>query len=70
MNQAQRIIEKLGGVNVVAKHTGRSRVAVYKWTYAKDNGGTGGLVPSSAVPVVKAAAKALGVRLSAEDWAP
>lgn len=45
---AKRVIEKCGGVNQTAELVGNTASMVYRWTYAKDKGGTGGRVPVSA----------------------
>lgn len=46
MQIAEHIIEKCGGVNATAAILGVSPQAVYRWTYPKERGGTGGLVPA------------------------
>lgn len=43
---AARVIGKLGGARRVAKLLGLNPTAVYKWTYERDRGGTGGLIPA------------------------
>jgi hypothetical protein len=43
---------------------------VYKWTYPKDKGGTGGIIPSACVSAVQVAAETAGIELKAEDWLP
>jgi len=48
MSPAQRIIEKCGGVTRTAELVGRSESWVYRWTYPRERGGTGGLVPRQA----------------------
>lgn len=45
---AERVIEKCGGVARTAALIGRSESWVYRWTYPKERGGTGGMVPRSA----------------------
>lgn len=43
---AERIIEKFGGVSELARLSGWSANSIYKWTYPKSKGGTGGLIPT------------------------
>lgn len=47
MSIAERVIEKCGGVANTAKLLNKSQSWVYRWTYPKDRGGTGGTVPQS-----------------------
>lgn len=68
MTIADNIIEKCGGVAETAKLVGRSRGWVYRWTYEKDKGGTGGTVPRSAqVKLLELAAKGV-VDVSPADF--
>lgn len=69
-DQASRIAAKFGGVPELAKAIGRRAPSVYKWLYPRERGGTGGLIPSSAVPSVLDAADLLGVTLTQKDWTP
>lgn len=46
MEPARTIIEICGGFDVVAEMAGRSGVRVRRWTYPKERGGTGGLIPA------------------------
>lgn len=80
MTQAERIFERFGGarrlasaLKALAEHTGdptraRNVATIYKWTYPRSKGGTGGYVPSSAMDDVKAAARLSGLLLRPEDW--
>jgi hypothetical protein len=34
------------GITAVAEATSRDRTSVLRWTYAKERGGTGGLIPA------------------------
>lgn len=45
-NQAERIIQKLGGAHRVALIVNIDVSQVYRWTYSKSRGGTDGLIPS------------------------
>ena len=65
---AKAVIEKCGGIKVVMGICGVSRNAVYKWTYPKDRGGTGGIVPHYAAELLLANAKSGGVNVRPEDF--
>jgi hypothetical protein len=75
VTQAERIIERFGGVrnlidaleNIGIK---RDLTNIYRWTYSKEKGGTGGLVPTTALIDVIAAARKEGVFLTQEDLDP
>jgi hypothetical protein len=67
VSQAQAIIRKFGGVPALAKATELSLNSVYKWTYPKERGGTGGLIPTDKLPVVLDAAKARGIEITVDD---
>lgn len=45
LDPANAIIRKMGGAPAVAEITGRSVSRVYRWTYPRDRGGTGGVIP-------------------------
>lgn len=45
----------------------RHIVTLYKWLHPREKGGTGGVIPSSAMPSVRLAARHEGIVLSAED---
>lgn len=68
--QAQKIIEKFGGVNRLAAALDTDVSAIYKWNYPKIKGGTDGLVPSSKIKDVLTAADALGIWLDSTDFDP
>ena len=73
--QAARIIAKFGTAGRLAKaldrlgvpEMARTRTVVYRWTYPKSRGGTGGLIPLEALPAVIAAAKLEGVLITPDD---
>ncbi len=48
MSIAQRVIDKCGGTARTAELVGQSEGWVYRWTYPKTKGGTGGRIPTSA----------------------
>jgi len=73
--QAQNIIDKFGGVaSLVAslKRAGfsRHRTAIYYWTWPKARGGTNGLIPTSALLEVLAAARLEGIYITVEELYP
>ncbi len=68
--QAQRIIDKFGGVPQLAQLINRMPQAIYRWTYPASRGGTDGYIPTSAIDEIKAAALMIDLPLTAEDWAP
>ena len=68
--QAQKIIDKFGGVPRLAVALGCDVSAIYKWNYPKEKGGTDGLVPSSTMPEVLKAADVLGIEFTHEDLDP
>lgn len=76
-SQAQRIIDKFGGarrlvsiLNTIDPSTSRAPSSIYKWLYSRSKGGTGGVIPTSALPLVLKAARLEGIFLTAEDLYP
>lgn len=74
-NQARRVIAKFGGVLRLAELLSevghpRSTVSIYRWTYMRSKGGTGGLVPHAMWPHLIRAAHLEGLILNAEDYDP
>lgn len=65
---AQNIIDKCGGVKVVAGWLGIRVVAVYRWTYSVERGGTGGRVPLAHQQPILDRARAAGIDLSPSDF--
>ncbi len=70
MEPARTIIKSLGGARKVAHLLGVHRTAVYKWTWTKEKGGTGGLIPFNHARKVIDAAKECGLSLTADDFLP
>jgi len=70
MNVAQNIIKKCGGVSAVADMLSVSTVTVHRWTYPKERGGTGGLVPTKQQGALLEAARAHGIDLRPDDFFP
>lgn len=74
-SQAERIIRKFGGPRRLARvlsAAGRHRdpATVYRWTYPKDRGGTGGVIPARSLKEIIHAARVEGVFLTPEDLDP
>jgi len=65
---AFRVIQKCGGFSKTATLVGRSESWVYRWTYAKEHGGTGGSVPQSAQAALLEAAAKGRVRIKPADF--
>jgi hypothetical protein len=70
MDPASKIIQRLGGEAAVAKITGTAITAPYRWQYARERGGTGGLIPQRHHRVLIDFAKAHSIVLAAEDFLP
>jgi hypothetical protein len=68
LNPAHKIIAKLGGEKTVAELLGLELSGVYRWSYPRDRGGTGGRIPARHIKPLIAAAKARGKRLSLNDF--
>jgi len=68
LEPARSIIERLGGVEVVAAATGRNRTRVYRWMYPIERGGTGGVIPQREIPTLLELARERQVDLSHSDF--
>lgn len=74
--QADRIINRFQNGRILAQAikdaTGKicDPSRIYRWRLPKEKGGTGGLIPTSAVPQVKAAARLMGILIPDDDWVP
>lgn len=62
MEPAKTIIEICGGVDAVAKLTGRDKSRVHRWAYPKEKGGSNGLIPSEVAVDLLAKAEHLGLK--------
>jgi hypothetical protein len=75
VNQAQRIIEKFGGARSLARaldklgdpNVKRDPSVVFRWSYSKAKGGTGGRIPSTILDAVQAAARLEGILITPLD---
>ncbi|ORU89813.1 MAG: amino-acid N-acetyltransferase [Cycloclasticus sp. symbiont of Poecilosclerida sp. M] len=63
LRDAKSIIEIFGGIKPLAKAIGKNPATIYRWTYPKDKGGTGGLIPSHALNKILLAAKDKGLNI-------
>jgi len=68
MSPAERIIEKCGGAAVVAELADVHLSRVHRWTYPKDRGGSGGVVPSQNQQRILDGARARGIDLAPSDF--
>jgi hypothetical protein len=68
LDLAHTVILTLGGFDAVARITGKHISRVYRWTYPKGRGGTGGYIPQPEAEKLLAHAKANRIRLSAADF--
>jgi hypothetical protein len=67
LDPAKSVIEKFGGPAAVAAITGRHVTRVYRWMRAREDGGTGGLIPNKEALKLLAAAPDKGVDLTPAD---
>lgn len=78
VTQAERIFAKFGGASKLCKALAqladksahRCVSAVYRWNMPKANGGSNGLIPTSALADVLAAARLQGIVITPEDLFP
>lgn len=70
LEPAHSIIRLCGGFEAVAKMTGRSEIRVRRWTYTKEKGGTGGLIPTDCQEPLLLAAQERGIPLKPEHFFP
>lgn len=70
MEPAQTIIKLCGGPKEVAAMTGRDVTRVHRWTYPKDKGGTGGLIPTDVQERLLEEAHKRGVGLTPSHFFP
>lgn len=70
LEPAASLIKRLGGAQVVSEGTGVAVSLVHRWTYPRENGGTGGFIPRKRIPVIEELARKRGVDLTAGDFLP
>lgn len=72
-HQARRIIKKFGNEGILADllsaYTGKpvSRSTIYRWTWPRSRGGTGGFVPSQKMRLLARIARQEGILLTPND---
>ena len=64
---ADKCIAAFGGVRALARELGRNQSSISRWRMPKEEGGTGGAIPTSMQGRVLALARARGLSLVAED---
>lgn len=72
LTQAERVIAKFGGARRLAeafKTAGfyKGPASIYKWTYPREKGGTAGVIPTKAWPILHKVARLNGVLITAQD---
>lgn len=65
---AERVIIKCGGYQTVAKWLGLSLAQVYKFTYSREKGGTGGVIPARHQPTLLKLAREHDIALTPDDF--
>lgn len=70
LQPAMSIIDSLGGAAELSKGLGISYCQVRKWTWSKQRGGTGGLIPQRHHLAVLNIARQKCVPLTAADFLP
>lgn len=68
LEPAKSVIEKVGGVEVAAKVTGKHISRIYRWMYPAARGGTGGVVPHSDAMKLLDHARSNSIELSPDDF--
>lgn len=68
LKPAANVIEKCGGHRAVAEMAGVDLSRVHRWTYPRERGGTGGIIPSRHQAVILAKAQERGLPLQAGDF--
>ena len=70
MEPARTIIARLGGPGAICSALRLAYTAPYRWTYAREKGGTGGLIPQRHHRALLQMARGLGVPLDPADFLP
>lgn len=68
LEPAHTVIEICGGFRAVSEVVRRDETRVRRWTYPKDRGGTGGLIPAECQQMLMDAAPSRGWRLRPEHF--
>lgn len=67
-NAATNVIRKCGGPQAVSAMAGVNVSNVHRWTYPKERGGTGGVVPAKHQHTLLKKAREAGIELSPDDF--
>ncbi|QOL80557.1 hypothetical protein [Pseudooceanicola spongiae] len=70
MEPAQTIIQICGGFRAVSEITRRDETRVRRWTYPREKGGTGGLIPSECQQILMSNARERDIPLLPEHFFP
>lgn len=68
LHPASHVIEICGGFDVVAEMVDRHPTRVRRWTYPKNKGGTGGLIPADMQVVLMREAEKRSINLTPSDF--
>jgi hypothetical protein len=68
LEPATTVIRICGGPEAVADMVRRDQSRVRRWTYPKDRGGTGGLIPTEVQPRLLAEARNRGIDLRPDHF--
>jgi len=68
MEPAQTIIGRCGGIAVIARWLGLDHSTVRRWTYTREQGGTGGHVPAKHQTQLLGIAVQNGVQITPADF--
>jgi hypothetical protein len=68
MEPASLIIDRCGGVAIVAQWLGLDRTSVLRWTHPRSKGGSDGMVPTKRQAALLAKAREHGVPLEPADF--
>lgn len=64
---ASNIISKFGGAYKLSEVIGIDVSQIYRWTYPKEKGGTGGSIPARHFSTILNDAEKMGIKLSLEE---
>lgn len=67
---AGKIILKCGGHQKVADMLGLDVSQIYRWTYPKSRGGTGGIIPTKRQNKLLQVARNSGIEINPDDFFP
>ena len=68
LEPASTVIAKIGGVDIAAKVTGKHVSRIYRWTYPREKGGTGGVIPHEDATKLLKHASDHKIKLTAADF--